>query len=479
MVDLNSNNVTFGSALSGPGMLTKVGAGTLTLSVANPTLGGLVLGGGTTVLSNANQIGNPASAKVTFLGGQLQFATGFTADISGQIAAVASGSVAQLIPNNQTITFGTSISGAGGLISSGAGTVILSSANTFTGIAGVANNGTLRLSAAGSSAGQYALNVGMLTHQQGAGTLGGSIDWYGNEQVNPAAVYAWSSGTSSLLNLRGFTQTLGGLVSSGGTAMAVQNNLTATAATLILDVPVTRAPYFNSIIRNQLGTLALVKRGEGTQVIDTAAVNLAYTGGTTVEAGTLEFRQAVPARTDFTVSGGTLAVGTINPVSGNISTLDLRGGRVTGPGNLRVTAPLTPRAGIFDKDVSTPLSFTKISDGTPDGGILTVTSALTVGQGVATVSGGTLKVGSGGTTGQLNAAQIVNNGAVIFDRSNDFNLDAQMTGSGSFQKAGLGVMTVRAPIEVSGPTSITGGTLRLATASTAVTAPVAGASLWF
>jgi autotransporter-associated beta strand protein len=363
-------------------------------------------------------------------------------------------------------------------MTSGAGTVVLSSANTFTGIAGVANNGTLRLSATGLSAGQYALNVEMLTHQQGAGTQGGSIDWYGNEQVNPAAVYAWSSGTSSLLNLRGFTQTLGGLVSSGATAMAVQNNLAATAGTLILDVPLTRSAYFNSFVRDQAGTLALVKRGEGTQVIDTAAANLTYTGGTTVEAGTLELRQAIPSKTNFTVAGGTLAVGVTNPVSGYVSTLDLRGGRVTGPGNLRVTSALTPRAGIFDKDVSTPLSFTKISDGTLDGGVLTVSSALTVGQGVATVSGGTLKVGAGGTTGQLNAAQIVNNGAVIFDRSNDFTLDSRVTGSGSFQKAGAGVMTVRAPIEVSGPTSITGGTLRLAAAGAVVTAPVAGASLW-
>jgi autotransporter-associated beta strand protein len=463
IIDLNSNNVTFATPIAGPGTLTKVGAGNLTLSAANPTLGGLVLGGGVTVLSNANQIGNPTTAKITFAGGQLQFATGFTTDISGQIAAIPGGSVAPLLLNNQTVTFASPIAGAGGLMVSGPGTLILNSANTFSGMAGTINGGVLRLNATSLSAGQYALNVAMLTQQ--AGGTAGTIEWYANEQVNPAAVYAWGSGGSALLNLRGFTQTFGGLVSNGGGSMALQNTLASTAATAILDVPLNRSVYFNSYLRDSTGTLALVKRGEGTQVIDSATALITYTGGTTVEGGTLELRQAFPPNTAFTLKGGTLSIGNATAtVSGNVSNLSFEGGALTGLGSLTVQTGFTTTAGQIDKDVTlSGLNLVKQTDGTATGGTLVVSRTLTVGTGTATVSGGTLKIGAGGTTGSIsiNGQVITNNGGVAFDRSDDISSSIRITGSGTFEKMGSGTLTQLAPLDNTGALTVSKGVLKL------------------
>ena len=73
------------------------------------------------------------------------------------------------------------------------------------------------------------------------------------------------------------------------------------------------------------------------------------------------------------------------------------------------------------------------------GGNVILTGANTF-TGVTTIDGGTVQVGNGGTTGSTSNV-INNNGALIFDRSDNVSI-LSTTGTGSLTKMGLGDLDV-------------------------------------
>jgi autotransporter-associated beta strand protein len=76
-----------------------------------------------------------------------------------------------------------------------------------------------------------------------------------------------------------------------------------------------------------------------------------------------------------------------------------------------------------------------------------------------TISGGTLQVGNGGTTGSLGSGNITNNGTLAFNRSDNLTNTGVISGAGSLTKAGAGTWILSASNSYSGGTWITGGTL--------------------
>ena len=50
--------------------------------------------------------------------------------------------------------------------------------------------------------------------------------------------------------------------------------------------------------------------------------------------------------------------------------------------------------------------------------------------GTTTISAGTLQVGNGGTTGTLGTGAVVNNGALVFNRSNALTVGGVISGTG-------------------------------------------------
>ena len=156
-IDTNGNNVTFSNAIAGPGGLTKVGSGKLTLAGTDTYSGGTVVSGG--IL----QVGSPLA-----LGGTLSLVTSGVVDLNGintTISALnddttglitdyhsALGSPTVLTVNN--VGSGTSYGGriangpsqAIALVVGGVGPLYLSGSNSYTGGTTIEGGATLSIS---------------------------------------------------------------------------------------------------------------------------------------------------------------------------------------------------------------------------------------------------------------------------------------------------------------------------------------------
>ena len=96
--------------------------------------------------------------------------------------------------------------------------------------------------------------------------------------------------------------------------------------------------------------------------------------------------------------------------------------------------------------------------------------------GVITINNGAIALGNGGTAGNLGSAYITNAGSLIFNRSDNVSFGNVITGSGALVKQAANTVTLRGVGDVSGPITVSNGTLALAPAGTiTVSGDVTGA----
>ncbi|HOX03938.1 MAG TPA: autotransporter-associated beta strand repeat-containing protein [Candidatus Paceibacterota bacterium] len=77
-----------------------------------------------------------------------------------------------------------------------------------------------------------------------------------------------------------------------------------------------------------------------------------------------------------------------------------------------------------------------------------------------TIHGGTLQVGTNGTTGNLPAGNLVNQGELVFSRSDDLIVGSAISGTGPLTKNGLGVLSLSGANTYEGPLRVVQGILR-------------------
>jgi len=500
--DTNGNSVTLASALTGAGSLTKSGTGTLTLSGANNYSGGTTvnagtLSGNTTSLQGAitnnatvtfDQAANGTYAGVMGgTGGLVKSGVGILT-LSGANtysggttvnAGTLSGDTASLqgaITNNATVIFDQAtngtyagiMGGSGGLTKSGAGTLILSGANTYSGGTTI-NAGTLSGDTA-SLQGAITNNATVTFNQAINGTYAGVMGGTGGLVKSDAGIL-----TLSGVNTYGGGTTVNAGTLSGDTASlqgAITNNATVT---------------FNQAINGTYagvmgGTGGLVKSGAG--ILTLSGANT-YSGGTTVNAGTLAgtttslqgniannaavtFDQATDGTYVGVLSGtgsvtkagvGTLTLSGANTYSGTttVNAGTLAGDTAGLQGNIANNAAVAfdqATAGTYAGVLSGTGSVTKAGAGT-----LTLSGANTY-SGTTTVNAGTLE----GTTASLQG-NIANNAAVTFDQAVNGTYAGSMSGTGSLTKSGTGTLTLSGINTYSGGTTINQGTLSGDTAS--------------
>jgi outer membrane autotransporter protein len=483
-VDGNAAIMTVSGVVSGAnGTLTKAGSGTLALTGNNTYSGGTTVNQGLISFQSGANLG---TGSITLDGGGLQWATGNTVDVSSRFSALGTQG-AVLDTNGNNITLASAMSGAGGqLIKQGAGTLTLTGNNTYDGttyinagdvvvgnggtsgtIAGdVVNNTRLTINRADTSTLQGAISGTGTLVQAGAGTtvLTGNNTYTGNTQVNAGGLQLGNGGTSGSV--------AGNVSLAAGTRLAVNRS----DASLLQGI-VSGAGSFEQV-------------GTGTTVL---AGNNTYTGGTTITAGTLQLGNggASGSVVGNIVNNGTLAfnrTGTTtfgNLVSGSGGLLQAGNGTTVLTADNTSTGGATISAGTLqlgnggtagsivgdivnnsvlainhsnnynlDGTVSGTGMLSQIGNGTT---VLTADNSYTGG---TLISNGSLQIGNGGTVGSI-VGDVLNNGMLAINRSDDVTMSGTIGGSGGVQQNGSGNLVLTGNNVYTGTTAVNAGHLQL------------------
>ncbi len=316
----DGTSTLFSGIVSGTGALTKLGAGTLTLSGANTYTGLTTISAGTVSATNASALGTVAAGTTVAAGATLNLnnvavtegltlngiGVGGNGALTGSGIASSSGTVAMGSASTigvgvgaDTLTLGGIVSGGFALTKVGAGTLVLGGANTYTGTTTI-NAGTLR-----ASGGSAIVDTSQVTLLNAAGA---TLDLTANETIG---------------NLSG-----GG--ATGGNVTLNGNTLTVNEA---------GATTFAGIAS---GTGGLTKLGAGTLTLSGANT---YSGTTNVNAGTLASgaNDVFADATQLVVNGGTLAMTNRNDT---VAGVQLISGSITGTtGVLTSTSAYDLRSG--------------------------------------------------------------------------------------------------------------------------------------
>jgi outer membrane autotransporter protein len=150
-IDTNGNSATLSGTISGPGSLTKIGAGTLTLTGNNSYQGGTALNAGTLAVGSNTALG---TGTLTFADGTTLQAAANGLTLANAMTLNGTGTVDS---QGNALTLSGPLSGAGGLTKIGAGTLVLAANDTYAGTTTI-SAGTLQLGNGGTS-GSIAGNV--------------------------------------------------------------------------------------------------------------------------------------------------------------------------------------------------------------------------------------------------------------------------------------------------------------------------------
>ncbi|QHE90867.1 transporter [Pandoraea fibrosis] len=453
-VNLGGNTLTFGdntdqslaASLAGAGGIIKTGTGTQSLTGQNTFTGAIDVANGTVALgsggtlSGANNVSLAAGttldisrASTSAVIASLDGATGSTVSLGAQLLTVG---------GTTNSTFDGVINGTGGLTKQGGATVTLGAQNTFTGTTAV-TGGTLALGVSG----QVGNSTGLALRNTGS-TFDASAS------AAPLAFASLEADAGTQLVLGG-----GGLITGDSGNHTFGGTLS--------------------------GAGGLVKNGSGTLMLD--APNT-FAGGTTLNAGTLSLgNSAALGSAGITVNGnGSLAanapanapVTVANAVTlNNGVTLGVSGaspvtlsGNVTGNGGLSLN---NPQGVTLDGNNS----FT--GGTTVTGGSVSVTSPTGLGTGGLTLSQGTVTTQGVDVTlptlnGTAQGSLAINGGSVTVSAG---AFPGSVSGNGSLTKTGTDTLTLGGQSQLTGPTTVAGGTLGIGGLPNSPVSVQAGATL--
>ena len=454
-----SNAHTVANEISGTGTLTKLGAGTTTLTGAN------TYSGATSVLA-----------------GTLQIGSGGTTGALGTGAVTNAGTLT--FNRSDALTVDNAISGAGAVRQAGSGVTTFSGNNTYTGTTTI-SAGTLQIGnggTAGSLGTGAVANSGTLTfNRSDAITVGNTISGSGMLiQAGPGTLTLTANNTYS-----GGTVIEGGSlnVGSGGTlgsgAVTNNGNLTFNRSD---SITVTDAiTGRGSLTKTGSGAMSLTGANtySGTTFIDGGILQVGDGGatgtlgtGAVVNAGVLTFNRGDV----LLVSGDISGTGAVNQIGNGQTTLTgtntYSGGTTILGGSLQVgdggttgsIAGDVTNHGALIFNRSNTLAFGGSISGTgavtkSGSGTVMLTGAHTY-SGGTTIQSGTLQLGDGGTGGTITGG-VANNGALAFNHAGTTTFSGTVTGTGRLRHLGRGTTVLTAANSYSGGTLIKSGVVQV------------------
>ena len=395
---------TVQSVLTGASGLIKTDVGTLVLSGSNTYTGGTTISGGVLQLGNG----------------------GTTGSLLGDVTDNA----VLAFNRSDSSTFNGIVSGAGSLRQIGSGTLVLTGNNTYTGGTTV-GNGILQIGNGGTTGwlvGDIVNNKYVRFNRSDDVVFGGNISGTGSLLKDGAGKLILTGSItedSATTATRPTVITAGTLqIGNGGTTGSIAGDITNNSA-LVFDRSDTVT--FGGVVS---GTGSLTQAGTGTLIL----------GNTTIVS-------------DITISRGTLQIGN---GGGN----SWRTGSITNNGTLIFNFGYPSGVG-GGTDAVISGSGTLIKQGSD----LVILSGDNTYTGGTLISGGTLRLGSGGTTGSVTGA-ITNNGVLGFDRSDNVTFANQVTGTGALTKDGFNTLTLTGDVASTGGTRIALGTLQIGNGGT-------------
>ena len=342
-IDTNGQNVTFASILSGTSAtLTKLGAGTLTLSAANTYTGTTTVSAGTLAVTNVTGLGTTAAGTsiatgaaldiqgvavgaeaLTVNGGSVRASSG-SGSLSGAITLGASSTVD--VGSGAQLTLSGVISGTSmALTKTGSGTLILTTAtNSYTGGTNL-NAGAIQLASSTplGSSGTISFAGGSLRY-----TATNTTDYSSRFSTAANQLYSFDTNGQSVTLATALTSSGGSLTKLGSGTLTLTGANTYSGATNINagtlqigSAGVTGALGSGAINNNGVlsfnrtdsvtlsadmpGSGSLSQLGTGTL---TLTGNNSFSGGTTIAAGTLNVgsTNALSAAGTISFTGGTL-----------------------------------------------------------------------------------------------------------------------------------------------------------------------------
>lgn len=412
-VPQSGTTLTLVNSIAGAGMLSKEGGGTLVLTGTNTYSGGSLLGSGVLAISRDANLGD-SGGELVFDGGTLRLDADVTLSSTRDVTLNTPGG--SIDTNGNTGTFAQTLGGSGGLTKLGAGTLVLSGQNLYNGGTNI-NAGTLQVGDGGTSGsllGNIVNNAALVFNRSGhleydgvvSGT--GSVTLTGPGTVTVSENQLYTGGTT----IAAGTLQLG----SGGSSGSVQGNIANNGALMF-----NRSDSFtyDGVVS---GSGFLAQSGSGIVVL---SADHTYTGGTTINSGGLKLGNGGP-------TGSILG----NIVNNGVLLFD-RNDRTT-----------------YDGVVSGNGELVQIGPGTL---VLTENQSYTGG---TLIEAGTLQLGNGGTSGSV-IGDILNDSALVFDRSDQFTYDGLIGGSGSVAQEGDGTLVLTGDHAYTGGTTINAGILQL------------------
>jgi autotransporter-associated beta strand protein len=402
-IDDGGNAITLANPIGndGPGGLTKIGNGILSLNGKNRFFGNTVVGAGTLALATASYITNSPAFIVS---------NSATLDVSAS---------SPLLLQNQILAGGGAINGG---VSVGNGAVVSPGGNGLAGTLTInngdltVNGGALAFDVSASSEDSLVVNGNLnLT----SGTLQLNVSGSLPNGAYKLIQYSGSlGGAADNLSIAGFSQS--GSVAAISSAHSGEIDLVLSAA----------------------GGANLVWQGDGGNNYWDVGVSADWTGGsggavTFANADSVTFNDSSPNQIVNLTTALQPGSVTVNTTAGYI----FEDGSGSGAGKISGGAGLTKEGG----------------------GTLTVLT-INNNSGATLISAGTIQVGNGGTSGDLGAGNITNNGALIFAQTDNRGVSGQISGAGTLTQQGGATLTLLANNSYGGTTTINSGALQVGAA---------------